>query len=774
VHAAPDGARLVGVSNPDLAKPSLGGEASRLAGWSTRLRMKLRRPIAGKLAMGLTVAAIASGLATYLQLSSGQISQRPGTVLVLLYVDLVLLLLLAVLVARRIVQLWAERRRGSAGAKLHVRLVVLFSSLAALPAIVVAGFSVVFFELGLQAWFSDRVRSALTESLAVAEAYLTEHRNAIRGDAVAMALDLSREGPMLRLNQRALAQLLGAQASLRALDEAVLFEPSGRVLARSGLTLSLALEVIPNWALARADAGDVVLIDPDVRPNAAIQRDRVRVLLRLANLDGIYLLVGRLVDADVVAHVERTRAAVTAYETLEGQRSGLQITFAMVFIVVALLLMLAAILVGLVFANRLIEPIGALIGAAERVSAGDLSARVEEGRASDELGTLTRAFNRMTGQIAAQRSELVEANRQLDERRRFTETVLAGVSAGVIGLDGEGRINLPNRSAAVLLSTDLDGQIGRRLEDVVPEFGPLLAAARGANGRIERQEVSVQRDGRSRTLLAGIGSERLDGGIEGFVVTFDDITALQTAQRQAAWADVARRIAHEIKNPLTPIQLAAERLKRKYMAEVRSDPETFRACTETIVRQVGDIGRMVDEFSSFARMPSPVMREEDLTELVRQTIFLQRQAHQDIVFDMAVDPGDWRLSLDQRQIGQALTNLLQNAIDAIAGRDAPADGAVLPPGRIEVRVAPVGGCPAVSVSDNGRGLPQAQRERLTEPYVTTRAKGTGLGLAIVKKIMEDHAGELRLEDGPAGGARVTLVFGAGPRPAVRARVADGT
>ncbi len=774
MHRAADGARLGRVSNPDLANPSLGGEASRVAGWSTRLRKKLRRPIAGKLAMGLTVAATASGLATYLQLSSGQISQRPGTVLVLLYVDLVLLLLLAVLVARRIVQLWAERRRGSAGAKLHVRLVVLFSSLAALPAIVVAGFSVVFFELGLQAWFSDRVRSALTESLAVAEAYLAEHRNAIRGDAVAMALDLSREGPMLRLNQRALAQLLGAQASLRALDEAVLFEPSGRVLARSGLTLSLALEVIPNWALARADAGDVVLIDPDVRPNAAIQRDRVRVLLRLTNLDGIYLLVGRLVDADVVAHVERTRAAVSAYETLEGQRSGLQITFAMVFIVVALLLLLAAILVGLVFANRLIEPIGALIGAAERVSAGDLSARVEEGRASDELGTLTRAFNRMTGQIAAQRSELVEANRQLDERRRFTETVLAGVSAGVIGLDGEGRINLPNRSASVLLSTDLDSQIGRRLEDVIPEFGPLIAAARGANGRIERQEVSVQRDGRSRTLLAGIGSERLDGGIEGFVVTFDDITALQTAQRQAAWADVARRIAHEIKNPLTPIQLAAERLKRKYMAEVRSDPETFRACTETIVRQVGDIGRMVDEFSSFARMPSPVMREEDLTELVRQTIFLQRQAHPDIVFDIAVDPGDWRLSLDQRQIGQALTNLLQNAIDAIAGRDAPADGAVLPPGRIEVRVAPVGGCPAVSVSDNGRGLPQAQRERLTEPYVTTRAKGTGLGLAIVKKIMEDHAGELRLEDGPAGGARVTLVFGADRKPAVRARVGDGT
>ena len=728
----------------------------RPASFWARLRPVFGRRLAGKLAVALTVAAIASGLATYFQLSSGEISQRPNVVLLLLYLDLVLLLLLAALVARRIVQIWVERRRGSAGAKLHVRLVVLFSSLAALPAIVVAGFSVVFFDMGLQSWFSDRVRSALTESLAVAEAYLGEHRNTIRGDAIAMALDLSREGPVLRLNPRALGQLLNAQMSLRALNEAVVFEPGGRVLAFSGLALSLALDIIPNWALARADAGDVVLIDPDVGPGAAVQRDRVRVLMRLGNLDGLYLLVGRLVDPEVVAHVERTRFAVSAYEALEGQRSGLQITFALVFIVVALLLLLAAIWVGLVFANRLIEPIGALIGAAERVSAGDLSARVDDARATDELGMLARAFNRMTGQLAAQHRELIEANRQLDERRRFTETVLAGVSAGVVGLDEAGLINLPNRSASILLSADLEAQIGNPLADIVPEFAPLLAVAR-AGGRVERQEVSIARDGRRRTLLVGIGSERLDAGIDGYVVTFDDITALQTAQRQAAWADVARRIAHEIKNPLTPIQLSAERLKRKYLAEIQTDPETFRICTETIVRQVGDIGRMVDEFSAFARMPAPVMKDEDLAELVRQTVFLQRQAHPEIAFDIAIETGGWRHVLDARQIRQALTNLLQNAIDAIAGRDVPD----APPGRIHVALALVEDRKAIIVADNGRGLPEAERERLTEPYVTTRAKGTGLGLAIVKKIMDDHAGELRLEDNAGGGARVQLVFGAG-------------
>jgi len=729
--------------------------------------------LAGRLAVALAIASIAAGLATYVQLTGGQISQSPATILLLLYLDLVLLLLLAALVARRIVQIWVERRRGSAGAKLHVRLVVLFSSLAALPAIVVAGFSVVFFDLGLQAWFSDRVRSALTESLAVAESYVAEHRNTIRGDAIAMALDLSREGPLLRLNQRALAQMLTAQSALRALNEAVVFDGTGRVVAFAGLTMSLALDVIPNWAISRADAGDIVLIDPDANPVSARQGDRVRVLMRLDSLDGLYLLVGRLVDPDVVAHAERTRLAVVAYENLEGQRSGLQITFAMVFIVVAILLLLVAIWVGLVFANRLIRPIRALIGASERVRSGDLSARVEEGASDDEFGTLTRAFNRMTSQIEAQRRELVEANRQLDERRRFTETVLAGVSAGVIGLDAEGRINLPNRSASLLLSDDLDRRVGADLGAVVPEFADVLAAARSGSGRLERQEVTLARDGRRRSLLVGVASERLDTGIEGYVVTFDDITALQTAQRQAAWADVARRIAHEIKNPLTPIQLSAERLKRKYLGEIRSDPETFRICTETIVRQVGDIGRMVDEFSSFARMPAPVMREEDLCDLVRQTVFLQVQAHPEI--DFAIDVPEGRLVhvLDARLVRQALTNLLQNALDAVAGRDSPATGDVLPRGRIAVALTVAANGPEIAVTDNGRGLPREQRERLTEPYVTTRTKGTGLGLAIVKKIMEDHHGGLRLEDASEGGARVILAFDAGQAAAALGKVAHG-
>ncbi|HEX6979241.1 MAG TPA: PAS domain-containing sensor histidine kinase [Alphaproteobacteria bacterium] len=728
--------------------------------WLQRLRLWADRVgLANKLAIGLTVAAVASCFATYAALTGEGLSPDPRAVLLLLNLNLILLLALGAVVARRIVQLWAERRRGSAGSKLHVRLVVLFSALAAAPAVIVAVFSVLFFNIGVQSWFSERVRSALGESLAVAESYLEEHRNTLRADILAMAADLNAEGPMLLANPRRLAQIVSAQTTLRSLSEVVLFNAQGHVLARSGLTLSLAFEVIPAWVIQKAREGEVVVITPDDDDATGALGDRVRAIVRLEHFDDVFLMVGRFVEQRVVAHVERTREAVAAYESLEGRRSGLQITFAMIFVLVALLLLMAAVWIGLVIATRLVRPIAAMSAAAERVRSGDLSVRVAEAGSDDELDSLARAFNRMTSQLESQRRELVEANRQIDDRRRFTEAVLSGVSAGVIGLDAEGRINLPNRSATVLLSADLDRMIGRDFREVVPEMAGLFDAARAAPDRLAQDEVVIQRDGRRRRLLVRITGERVSGGTIGFVVTFDDITELEAAQRKAAWADVARRIAHEIKNPLTPIQLSAERLKRKYLNEITSDPETFRICTETIVRQVGDIGRMVDEFSAFARMPAPVMRPDDLVELVRQTVFLQRNAHADIAFDTILPAHPVRLSIDQHQIGQALTNLLQNAIDAIHGRN-PSDGEPLPQGRIVVRVAEEAGRVVLSVEDNGKGLPSDMRDRLTEPYVTTRAKGTGLGLAIVKKIMEDHGGELVLDDRPGGGAVVKLVFSA--------------
>jgi two-component system nitrogen regulation sensor histidine kinase NtrY len=715
----------------------------KLTLWAARVRL------VRKTAVVLAVAAVASAIATYAALRGlppfGE--RRPDMDQLFLMLDLVLVLPLCAIVVWRVVQVWTERRRGLAGSRLHVRLVVLFGLVAVIPTIVVAVFSYLLFNFGVQAWFSQPVRAVVSDSLAVSEAYLREHQQNIRADVVSMANDLNRDAAFLSVNPTRLNQVVAAQAALRSLSEAVVFDGDGQVLARSGFTLSLSLEPKPvsPLALKEADSGGVAVMVSD-------NDDRVRALARLSSFGAVYLQVGRFVDPAVLAHMEQTRFAVAGYEQMEGERSSYQVFFSQIFLVMGVLLLTVAVLAGLRFATKLVRPIGALIVAAEQVRAGDLAARVSEGEGDAEFGSLSRAFNRMTHQLQAQQGELIEANRQLDQRRRFTETVLAGVSAGVIGLDQFGRINLPNRSASLLLATDLDQWLGQDLVEAVPEMTALFEEATRRPERLAQSQVQVIRRGRAHTLLVRIAAERVEGEVKGYIVTFDDITELLAAQRKAAWADVARRIAHEIKNPLTPIQLSAERLKRKYAREITSDPETFAICTDTIIRHVGDIGRMVDEFSSFARLPAPIIKDEDLVEIVRQAVFLQRTSTPEIRFRLDI-PGATRLPCDARQVSQALVNLLKNAAESIQSRDGP-----VPPGEIAVRLSEAAGQVALIVEDNGRGLPAEGRERLAEPYVTTRAKGTGLGLAIVKKIMEDHGGELILDDRESGGAHVALIF----------------
>ena len=623
---------------------------------------------------------------------------------------------------------------------------LVFSLLAVIPTIIVAVFSYLLFSFGVQAWFSERVRTALSESLAVAEAYLHEHQQAIRSDVISMASDLNRDAAILVINPTRLGQIVEAQAALRSLGEALVFDGSGRILASTGLSFALQLKPVPDWALQQARAGDVAILTSD-------NDDRVRALVRLDGFGDVFLYVGRFVDPTVLNRVERTQRAVAQYEQLEGERSDYQIAFSMLFFGVGVLLLTGAVWMGLSFATRMARPISWLAAAAERVRSGELSARVPVGASNDEFSSLSRAFNRMTHQLQTQQSELIEANRQLDQRRRFSEAVLTGVSAGIIGLDQDGRINFPNRSASLLLGTDLDQQIGEPLAETVPEMALLLAEATRRPDRLAQSQLQIARDGRGLTLLVRIAAERVEGDVKGFVVTFDDVTELLSAQRKAAWADVARRIAHEIKNPLTPIQLSAERLKRKYLKEIGNDPETFLTCTDTIIRHVGDIGRMVDEFSSFARMPAPVFRDVDLVELLRQAAFLQRTATPEIHVELDLPSAPLHLACDSRQVSQALVNILKNAAESIHARDGDAR-----PGRIVLSGRVEGNDIVIAVEDNGRGLPHDDRDRLTEPYVTTRAKGTGLGLAIVKKIMEDHHGELVLEDRDGGGARVSLVF----------------
>jgi two-component system nitrogen regulation sensor histidine kinase NtrY len=721
----------------------------RAVGWAHRVGLSRYAAIA------LTIAAIASGFGTYWALTGSRLFEPdPKTLLILLNVDLVLLLLLGALIARRVARLWAERRRGLAGSRLHARLVLLFSLVAVTPAIVVAVFSAIFFNFGIQAWFSERVQVALSESLKVTDAYLREHQQAIRADALAMASVLNRNALLLLRSPAIFKRAVDQQVSARALLEAVVFDETGTVLATSGLDGSIQREPVPQWALERAKKGEVAVV-------AESGAKRVRALVRLDQFFNTYLYVGRFIDPTVLGSVARTRRAVEAYQKLEGQRSGLQISFFLLYAVVALLLLMAAVWVGLLLSNQLMKPIGNLIGAADRIRRGDLSARVVESKEDVDIGGLGRAFNRMAKRLERNRRELMEANRQLDSRRMFTETVLAGVSAGVIGLDAKGRINLPNRSASELLATDLEAQIGKPIAAVVPEMADLIAQARKGSESLEQTEMVVSRGGVARTLTVRIAAESIEGELFGYVVTFDDITELQSAQRKAAWADVARRIAHEIKNPLTPIQLSAERLKRKYLKEVTSEPEVFKTLADTIVRQVGDIGRMVDEFSSFARMPAPVMREADLGEICRQAAALQRSAHRDIKIALAVPKDAVMLRCDRGQVSQAVTNLLQNAVDSILDRKA-SDGQKSPLGRVAISLRSQGRETVVEIEDNGQGLPKDLQHRLTEPYVTTRRKGTGLGLAIVAKIMEDHGGQLTLENRASDtGARACLVFAQG-------------
>ena len=720
--------------------PNAPRKFERLAAWAVSVRL-------GRiLAISLAAAAVVAVSGTFAAIRGfPPFGSDPGSVLLWLYADLIVLLLLAVVIAWRVVALWVERRRGSAGSRLHVRMVRLFGFVSVVPAIIVALASVIFFNFGLQSWLSTQVRTVLEESVAVAEAYLHEHKQNIRADVLAMAQDLSRDAVALEGNPALFNRVVDFQTRVRELSEAVVFDGSGAVRARSGFSYLLEIDPIPPSAMEQVRNGEVAILTGQ-------DDDRVRGLVRLDGFLDMYLFVGRIVDPKVVAHTTKTRGAVERFERLEFQRTGMQVSFALVFVGIAMVLLLAASWVGLLMASQLSRPLSALIAATERVRAGDLSARVPEQGAPDEIGSLSRAFNRMTNDLEQNRRELLEANRQLDQRRRFTEAVLEGVSAGVIGLDEQGRINLPNASASELLGLTADRLMGQPLVKVVPEMEPLLQDARRLrSGRPVESEVRLQRAKETRTLLTRVSVERDGEAIIGYVVTFDDVSELVAAQRKAAWADVARRIAHEIRNPLTPIQLSAERLKRKYLGEIVSDPETFVTCTDTIVRHVGDIGRMVDEFSSFARVPAPVIRLENLTDLCRQAVFLQRNAHGDIDFGTELPDHAVYFRCDGRQVSQALTNLLLNASEAIHGRDGE-----VAPGRIVVRLRYGDGVTAIEVEDNGKGLPEEARERLTEPYFTTRVKGTGLGLAIVKKIMEDHGGRLRLEDGPMGGARVLL------------------
>ena len=705
------------------------------------------------LTYALLVVAMVTAVFTYLVLT-GSTAIEP-TQDVRLYLTLMLalfLLALAALVIGRLVRLWQAHKSGSAGARLHGRLVTIFSLIAVVPVVMTAGAAAITINLAMEAWFSGGVKSVVENSLAVTNAYFEEHTNKLRSDSLIVASTIDTLSPLQIINPLEFGRILENIANKLSAD-VLAIEVSSEAIGPTKTELGSAKTRFTELA---APSEDEMSEARGGTPALSIDYDegQIRAVAKLVTTiktgNDIFIVLVRNLNPQILEYQRHTKDVVDNYNRLEKDRDDVQTTFVLMYGIVALLILFAAGWIGLGTANRIVLPIGQLIGAAERVSEGDLSARVTPADDDDELASLGRAFNRMTGQLQSQRKELIDSHRQAEDRRRFTETVLSGVSAGVIGLDGNGRADVFNRSALMLLSTNREGLIGKDLGAAVPEFNELIVqATSSADGRAQGH-VDVLRDGKTRNLNVFVTRERAAEDESGYVVTFDDITDLISAQRTSAWADVARRIAHEIKNPLTPIQLSAERLRRKYKKEISTDPEIFEQCTQTIIRQVGDIGRMVDEFSSFARMPQPVMGPEDICELIKHAVFLQRVANPQITYAMLTPDKNVQVECDGRLVSQALTNVLKNAGEAVRARfgiegedEQLADG-----GRIEVRIVEESNRVAVEVSDNGIGLPKEDRNRLTEPYVTKRAKGTGLGLAIVKKIMEDHKGALALEDAP--------------------------
>ncbi|MEO0859022.1 MAG: PAS domain-containing sensor histidine kinase [Pseudomonadota bacterium] len=684
-------------------------------------------------------------LVTFLVLTTRTTDSGLTALRSILLADLVYVLVVAALVVRRVTAMIAARRARSAGSQLHLRLTGAFTGIALIPTVLVAVFAMITINIGLEGWFSDRVRNALGNSVKAAQAYAQEQRDDLTQDARGLAgyMNVAKQASFF-MTDGDLRQILsqGQELVQRGLREAFVVDGVGEIRARGDRSYLFDFEPITKDHLDLARDGSVVLIeDKDI--------NEFRALLQLTSYTDRFLYVTREVDGEILELLDETRETAQLYQQLEENRGRLLFDFAMLYLGFALILILAATWTGLWIAERLSRPVGQLAGAAQRVGQGDLDVRVQEEAGDDEIAMLGRIFNQMTRQLKGQRDALVETNAQTERRRRLFDSVLSSVTAGVIGLDSSGRADFTNRSAQRLLRLPQEPVYGQLLQDIVPEYADLFNKLTATRAETVQEEVRLVRNGKLENLLVRIATRRgSDGTLEGYVVAFDDVTQLVSAQRMAAWGDVARRIAHEIKNPLTPIQLSAERVKRRFGRELSEESaDKLAELTDVIVRQTNDLRRIVDEFSKFARMPEPERRMGDVAQLLRETVTLQKAALDPIKVIADVEAGPANALFDPTMIGQAFTNLIKNAGEAIesrAERDEAAFDKII---RVSLRTRDED--VEIRIADTGIGLP-ADRARLFEPYVTTREKGTGLGLPIVKKIIEEHGGTLELSDAAAG------------------------
>jgi two-component system nitrogen regulation sensor histidine kinase NtrY len=686
----------------------------------------------GPIAAGL---ALLSAIVTFVVLADlTPIAPTHEVVVTLLLANALTVFILLGVIASEVWQVVQARRRGRAAARLHIRIVSLFAIVAAAPAILVAVVASITLDRGLDRLFSTRTKQVIENSLMVADAYLQERAQTVRGDIMAMAFDVSRAKPLFDQDRDRFRQFLTAQANVRGLSAAMILGPDVSIIEKA--------DTKSEDTTMPSVAGLATVTDTEPQIGVLFDTNAVAAVIKLRGYDNAFLHVVRPLDPRVVAQLRDTQASVQDFAALESRRLGVQLAFGLMYTIIALAVLLSAAWLGLNFANRLVAPIRRLIGAANIVSTGNLYIQVPIHRSEGDLAQLGETFNKMTYELRTQRDDIMRARDVIDQRRRFTEAVLAGASAGVIGVSAEGNITILNRSAELLIGRSEADAIGKPLAEIVPELKEIFDNARQNYQRLVQGNVTINRNARERNLSVRVTTEQSREEEHGYVITLDDITELVMAQRTSAWADIARRIAHEIKNPLTPIQLSAERLRRKYGKVITEDKAIFDQCTDTIIRQVDDIKRMVDEFSKFARMPKAVMTNEDVADTVRQAVFLQRVGNAGMDIDLEITEDPMPARIDRRLISQALTNIIKNAAEAVMAVPEAERGR----GRIRVFTAREGEDIVIDVIDNGIGLPKENRNRILEPYVTTREKGTGLGLAIVGRILEEHGGRIELRD----------------------------
>ena len=712
--------------------------------WIKFLRLRRQRRAQNIATFGVVFMGPILAIATFLIF--GPLDQGASTTALraILLTDLVYVLAVAALVLQRLVRIVASRRSRSAGSRLHMRLTGAFALMALVPAVTVAIFAGLTINIGLEGWFSDRVSRVVGNSVAAAHAYETEHIRDLETDSFIVAdfLNSIKRSSGTLFTRGDLRQMLSeAQTSIqRGLREAFVIDGTGELLARGDRSYLFDFERPSTQEISRArDDGIVIIRD--------LEQNELRAIVHLDAFVDRYLYVSRAVDGEIFSLLDETRETANLYTQLEEDRGRVLFEYGLIYIGFAVILILAGIWMGLWFAERLSRPVGRLASAAQRVGAGDLDVQVIEEDGDDEIAMLGRYFNQMTRQLKGQRQTLLDNTNQIERRQRLFDSVLSSVTSGVVGLDNDGQITFANRSAQRLLHWD-GAQQAVPLAVAIPEFISLFEAMREGGQEVSQQEIKVTRGGQQESLLVRFSTRRSEEGVlEGYVVAFDDVTDLVTAQRMAAWGDVARRIAHEIKNPLTPIQLSAERIKRKFAPKVGEESDSLMSMTDVIVRQTDDLRRIVDEFSKFARMPEPERRVHDLAQILRDAALLQESGQPGVRFDLRIEADVLPANVDATMISQALTNLIKNAGEAIETYvEKGAEDGFAP--QIRIALTSKDETCTIQIMDNGVGLP-ADRGRLFEPYVTTRDKGTGLGLPIVKKIIEEHGGTLALLDAPS-------------------------